>query len=117
MSDPALDPTVIETLRQLSEPGGPDVVEEVFQIFLTETPARLADIDEAISIGNLTQVHRLAHSLKGSAGNIGARAMFAACRELDDEARGGKADRIAGLVALVRFEYQRVVTDIEHRRA
>ena len=116
MSEPVLDPAVIATLRQLSEPGGPDVVEEVFAIFLAETPKRLEDIDAAMEIGNATQVHRLAHSLKGSAGNIGAKAMFEACRALDDEAREGKADRLPSLVAAVRSEFARVKAEIQQQR-
>jgi len=117
VSEPVLDPAVIETLRQLSEPGGPDVVEEVFAIFLSETPRRLDDIDAAMEIGNVNQVHRLAHSLKGSAGNIGARAMFNACRALDDDAREGRNDRLESLVAAVRAEFTRVKAEIQRRRA
>lgn len=117
MSAPVLDPAVIATLRQLSEPGGPDVVEEVFAIFLEETPKRLDDIDAAMEIGNPNQVHRLAHSLKGSAGNIGATAMFDACKALDDEARTGKADRLPALVAAVGAEFERVKVEIQRRRS
>ena len=75
------------------------------------------DIDAAMEIGNVTQVHRLAHSLKGSAGNIGARAMFNACRALDDAARDGKSDQLEKLVAAVRAEFARVKAEIQRRRA
>ena len=117
MAEPVLDPAVIATLRQLSEPGGPDVVAEVFAIFLEETPRRLDDIDAAMEIGNVNQVHRLAHSLKGSAGNIGARAMFDACRALDEEARTGRSERLPGLAAAVGAEFERVKAEIQRRRA
>ena len=99
MAEPALDPTVIETLRQLSEPGGPDVVEEVFAIFLEETPKRLDDIDAAMEMGNEP----------GPSAGAFAERQFREHRRprgstptrLDDEARDGRNDRLESLVAAV----------------
>ena len=104
MDGPALDPAVIETLRQLTEPGEPDVLAEVLNIFLAERPRRHAEIDDAFAAGDLTRLHRAAHSLKGSAGNIGARALFAATRDLDEAARTGDAARLSTLVETVHTE-------------
>ena len=57
---------------------------EVLQLFLEEVPPRIARLRNAWPAGNIEEVHRAAHSLKGSAGNIGARRLYDVCRQLDD---------------------------------
>ena len=38
---PALDPAVLESLRELTPPGEPDVLKEVLQLFLEDVPGRI----------------------------------------------------------------------------
>ena len=38
---PVLDPAVLESLRQLTPPGEPDVLKVVLQLFLDDVPARV----------------------------------------------------------------------------
>src|SRR6185295_12102038 len=58
-----LDPAVIDTLRQLTAPGEPDVLTEVLKLFLEEVPARMARLRNAWTAGNIEELHRAAHSL------------------------------------------------------
>lgn len=113
MDEAALDPAVVEKLRQLTPPGEPDVLAEVFGLFLQEVPKRIDQIHAAWQSGDHAEVHRTAHSLKGSTGNIGARAMFLVCRELDDQARAGDLSNAARLVAALAREYARVELEIQ----
>ncbi len=50
---------------------------EVLQLFLEEVPPRMDRLRNACAAGNIEEVHRAAHSLKGSAGNIGAQRLSA----------------------------------------
>ena len=84
-----LDPSVIDNLRQLTPPGEPDVLAEVLRLFLEEVPPRIARLRNAWAAGNIEEVHRAAHSLKGSAGNIGARRLFDVCSRLDEQGKAG----------------------------
>ena len=106
---PVLDPAVLETLRRLTPPGEPDVLTEVLRIFLDEGPARVARLRNAWTARNIEEVHRSAHSLKGSAGNIGARRLHAVCSQLDEI---GDLDAAAALVAALDAEFDKVVTEI-----
>ena len=83
MSGDVLDRTVIDMLRQLTPPGEPDVLVEVLTLFLNEFPSRLDKLRNAQASGDIQEVQRAAHSMKGSAGNIGARALFDACRHVE----------------------------------
>ena len=102
-----LDPAVIERLRLLTPPGEPDVLQEILHVFLAEVPRRVDLLKAAWRDGNAGEVERLAHSLKGSAGNIGAGAMFEVCRGIDERARTGDLG-IDNLIASLDREYARV---------
>lgn len=112
MSEAVLDPAVLDVLRSLTPPGEPDVLSEVLQLFLAEVPPRLDRMRNAWAAGDIETVHRTAHSLKGSAGNIGANALLAACKELDDRSRAGETASVGQLVDAVVAEYGRVEAEI-----
>ncbi len=66
---------------------------EVLQLFLQEVPPRIDRLRIAWAAGNIEEVYRAAHSLKGSAGNIGAQRLFGVCQQLDEMGRAGRPDR------------------------
>ena len=107
-----LDPDVVERLRQLTPPGEPDVLAEIFNLFLDEVPKKMDALRSAVSSGDAVKVQRTAHSLKGSSGNIGARAMYEVCRQLDDRAKSGDPARLQSLVDALDAEYRRVESEI-----
>jgi HPt (histidine-containing phosphotransfer) domain-containing protein len=107
-----LDPAVIDSLRRLTPPGEPDVLTEVLRLFLDEVPRRIERLRAAWTDGNLTEVHRAAHSLKGSAGNIGARALSEVCRQLDERGKAGHREGTADLVAALGVEFGKVEREI-----
>lgn len=110
-SAPVLDPAVIERLRQLAMPGEPDVLNEILTTFLEDVPQRIGRLRNACAAGNIQEMRRAAHSLKGSAGNIGARAMFDVCRQLDEL---GDAASAGPLVDALAVEFGKVQQQI-HR--
>jgi HPt (histidine-containing phosphotransfer) domain-containing protein len=83
----ALDPAVVERLRQLTPPGEPDVLHEILTVFLDDVPRRIASLKAAWHAADAPAVQRAAHSLKGSSGNIGADSMHQVCRAIDERAR------------------------------
>jgi HPt (histidine-containing phosphotransfer) domain-containing protein len=114
MAEPAvLDRAVMETLRQLTPPGEPDVLTEVLRLFLREVPLRMDRLRNAWAAGNIEGVYRAAHSLKGSAGNIGAQRLLVVCRQLDEMGRAGDLTESAPLVAALELEYDRVAAEID----
>jgi two-component system, sensor histidine kinase and response regulator len=110
--DSALDPDVIESLRQLTPPGEPDVLAEILQLFLEEVPKKIRLLHAALNSGDAPQVARIAHSLKGSSGNIGANSLHDVCRQIDDVAKSGDLPRVTPLLAALTDEFQRVELEI-----
>lgn len=113
-ADPALDPRVIERLRQLTPQGESDVLKEILTLFLEEVPKKLRALQAALAAGDAPQAASVAHSLKGSSGNIGASSLMAMCRRVDDLARAGDLASVAPLVASLTSEYHRVELEITH---
>jgi HPt (histidine-containing phosphotransfer) domain-containing protein len=103
-----LDPVVLAGLRLLRKPGRPDPVVELTKLFLKEAPDRLAIVEQAIAandIWSMSKIVAAATSLKGSAGNLGARTLATICAQLEDAARAGDLEA----AAQVR---QRAVTEL-----
>jgi HPt (histidine-containing phosphotransfer) domain-containing protein len=113
MGDAPLDPATLDMLRQLTRPGEPDVLREVLQLFQTDIAERLAALDAALSSGDLAGVARTAHTVKGSAGNIGARPLLDACRAVEDSARQRDPDRVRLTVNALHGEVTRVASAID----
>ena len=113
-SDSALDPKVIDSLRQLTPEGEADVLAEILQLFLDEVPKKMLALQEAVNAGEAQEAARVAHSLKGSSGNIGAAAMMDLCRRIDDLARAGNLDALKPLLPSLTDEYHRAELEIKH---
>jgi HPt (histidine-containing phosphotransfer) domain-containing protein len=110
---PALDPHTLDTLRKLTTPGEPDVLAQVLRIFLDEAPRRLERLHSALAEGDAVEFQRAAHSLKGAAGNIGARAVHDAARRADELGKTGHLDSAAPLVTDIERRLGEVMAEIK----
>ena len=107
-----LDAAVVRNLRQLTPPGEPDVLTAVLQLFLADVPTRVERLTDALNSGNAAAVQRAAHSLKGSSGNIGARAMYDVCRRIDEAANAGDLAGVKPLLEALATELAKVEAEI-----
>ena len=91
---------MIKSFRELQEEGAPDLIAELFELYLYETTARLAALRQAIANKDAEAIRKETHSLKGSSGYLGARGMTSLCEEL--ERAIDKDDALREASALVR---------------
>ncbi|HEY2737252.1 MAG TPA: ATP-binding protein, partial [Thermoanaerobaculia bacterium] len=95
---PTLDPARLEQLRDLEEVTGRPIVRQIIAVFLAETPKRVEEIRDALAKGDASALTFVAHSLKGSSGQLGAVRLTALCGELEAGGRSGlPAHRTAAL--------------------
>jgi HPt (histidine-containing phosphotransfer) domain-containing protein len=113
VSDQPLDAAALDRLRQLNVPGEPDVLTEVLDLFCRDVPPRLSRLAAAADAGDMAAAERVAHSIKGSAANIGARALQEASRVVEDAARRGDIVGVQANVPAVHTELARVIGAIE----
>jgi HPt (histidine-containing phosphotransfer) domain-containing protein len=92
-----IDPVQFSKLRELAA-GDDAFVAGVLDAFLPQLRAVPTALRRAVTDGDAPAAAELAHSLKGSAGNVGAEDVAALCLEIERLARGGE---LAVLTALV----------------
>jgi signal transduction histidine kinase/CheY-like chemotaxis protein len=100
-----LDRHVLEGLRELQQPGEPDFVQEMIDLYLADTPALIENIRQAIAQNQPDQLRRAAHTLKGSSNSLGALRVGTVCKELEGKGRSGVLDGAAALLADLEREY------------
>ncbi len=102
-----VDPEVIEMLASLQEPGEPDLIVELVALFLRDTPERLRDLrDQPLEA---SRAARVAHAVKGSAGNLGASLLQELASDLEQAGqRGESAVALAAHADAVFAEFARV---------
>lgn len=115
MSEPTavIDPTAIANLRALGTDGSDDFLREIVGIFIADTPARIAELDAGFAGGHPDQYTRAAHSIKGSASNVGALHLQQAAARLEAQARVGGPAGTEGLLAAVKAEYARAAAALQ----
>jgi len=104
----ALDRTVINGLKELREPGQPDPLKELVELFLKDAVPRLEKMETACSAGDLPALGAAAHTLKGSASNLGARRLSSLCAALEKQAKAGESASAAKTFAEVKTEFEEV---------
>ncbi|HZS92654.1 MAG TPA: Hpt domain-containing protein [Chloroflexota bacterium] len=112
-----LDRGVLVALQQVEKSGQPGLLMRVVTLFLHETPARLAELQEAIVQGDAERVEEVAHGLKGSAAQLGATRMAGLSAGLQAAGAhrdlGGAAAQVADLqreFVLVRAALEAIVS-------
>jgi two-component system, sensor histidine kinase and response regulator len=104
----ALDRTIINGLMELREPGQPDPLHELIELFLKDAQPRLQEMEAAASAGDLPKLAAATHTLKGSASNLGARRLAAFCATLEKQSKAGDARQSAQTLAEVTAEFTTV---------
>ena len=103
-----LDRNVITGLKELREPGQPDPLKELVDLFARDAHPRLQAMQQAYDDGDLPKLAAAAHALKGSASNLGARRLAQLCAGLEKQAKNGHAERAGQTLTEVSAEFARV---------
>jgi len=98
-------------LRQLEECGEAVLVEELIAIFQTDTASRLELLAHAIETDDYSTARSEAHTIKGSALQVGAVQVADVCRTMELEAKKPQPEDLGALfrVLLQRFDEVRGV--------
>jgi HPt (histidine-containing phosphotransfer) domain-containing protein len=74
---------------------------ELFEIYQEDFVVKRKALGEAIAAKNIVKIKELAHSMKGSSGNISAKPMHEACLMLETLAKDNKTDEMPALAAKI----------------
>jgi two-component system, sensor histidine kinase and response regulator len=108
-----IDREVLAQLRGLQGEDEPDVVAELAGMFLEDAHSQLEAVEEALQKGDAPVIQRVAHTLKGGSGSMGARGMFGLCAQLEDVGASGDLAQGSELLGRIREELGRVARALE----
>src|ERR1700724_1753210 len=104
----AIDRQVLNGLRKVERAGAPGLVKKVTDLFLEDTPRQLTDLRDSAQRGDCARLAKLAHTLKGSAANLGAHEMVRVCGELEALGQDGDVSIVPSLVADLESQFNSV---------
>lgn len=108
----------LESLRELNEPGEDDIVTELIDIFLAQSPEILNNLEIEVANKNADKVEKLAHKLKGSCANLGAEKLQKLCETLEDLGRSKDLEPQQDILTKIQESYKEAcqILNTEWRR-
>jgi HPt (histidine-containing phosphotransfer) domain-containing protein len=112
--DAGLDGAALLRLRRI---GGDSLVARMIDLFLEGSAARLEAARAGAAAGDLPAVARAVHSLKSSAGNLGAPLLQRTAEEIEILADAGDAAGVAGRMGALERACAAAREGLIHERA
>ncbi|UTA49490.1 Hpt domain-containing protein [Simiduia sp. 21SJ11W-1] len=107
-----LDTAALETLKEVME----DEFHLLLDTFFEDSTQRLADLKQHVAEQDAEALRRTAHSLKGSASNLGALGLADLCLKAEAMGVAGNLTGAEALVASIHTEYESVSQALETYR-
>ncbi len=103
-----IDRATLASLQSLGDSDEDNVLSDLIGLFLRDMPAKMDQIHEGISQSRPVSLRESAHSLKGSASNLGARRLASLCARIESLARGPSLTDAALVLPELKEEFERV---------
>jgi signal transduction histidine kinase/DNA-binding response OmpR family regulator/HPt (histidine-containing phosphotransfer) domain-containing protein len=104
-SQPAVPKASWDKTEALDRIGGDEqLLQELCEIFLEESPKLLQKLHQAVAAGDADAVMRAAHSLKGESSYLGAGGTSQAARQLEEMGRGNDLSRAGETLGVLERE-------------
>ncbi len=94
--------------------GDKELLNELIGIYIKDTPGYIGSLHQALAKKDLPEMQRLAHTLKGSSGNLGAVRMQKIALEIEKACKEGDASRASILIGTVDSEFETLKKEIEN---
>lgn len=108
---PSLEPRSLAELREAGERYGVNFTRPIINSFRREAPARIGQLLEAARSGDAAATERAAHSLRGTAAQIGATRLAAFGRYVETRA-GNVTERLQRFAPTLESELNRVLAEL-----
>ena len=112
-TDLPIDPEAIENLRALNPDDDDAFLKDIIGIFLEDTPARISELKQCLTAYDQPKFTRAAHSIKGSASNLGASRVRAVAEKLEHQSRNSGLDGLESLLTSLDGEFATAKAELE----
>jgi two-component system sensor histidine kinase/response regulator len=111
-----LDTSVLEKLRKALGDKRKDFIASLIDLFIADTQTRLQALGDAINSQDATALRQVAHALKGSCANVGAKRMSELCDILEEKGLANSLEGASGFVVHLEEEFERVKQALKPER-
>nr|WP_307729568.1 response regulator [Pseudoduganella violacea] len=115
-SAPILDQAALQKLRAMRRPGRPDVLARIIDLFYSDAPRLVGQLQVAAEASDTEALRLAAHTLKSSCANVGALGLSGTCRDIEQYARGNDVDSALARLRGVQEELDRVLAALAIER-
>ncbi len=109
---PVLNPVLLDQIRSLDPSGGAELINKILHAFLNSADDQMQKLEDAFLNEDADSLGRIAHSLKSSSANIGAKSLSEMFKKLEAHGRAGELAHAKALQANMFQHYQHVLTEI-----
>jgi HPt (histidine-containing phosphotransfer) domain-containing protein len=92
--------------------GSQELLTELVQLFLGEAPQLIEAMRKALQQGDMQELARSAHSMKGAASNFSAHGTVAAASQLENYAKKGDAESAKAALATLEAIVERLLPEL-----
>lgn len=89
-----------------------EIVSEIITIYIDEYPDRMVKLHDVIKSGNLDQVYKIAHSLKGVTANFFDKESEELARTIEEKGRSGDGSGLEDLFVKLKASTDKLVIDL-----
>jgi PAS domain S-box-containing protein len=103
-----LDNERLRELDELTDEGEPSLLVQMVDLFQADAHPRMANLHEAAVEKDFARLEKVAHALKGSGANFGARRFCELCAHLEELGREKRSEGVNDALALLAEELARL---------
>ncbi len=112
---PLIDHDKLDAVKELAEPGDADgFFKDLVELFFSRVPVLIKEMLEGVGEGDPTAVSKSAHTLKGTAGNLGAVRLMKLAETLETLSRAGTLDPLPKLLTDIQSAFDLSKVELEN---
>jgi HPt (histidine-containing phosphotransfer) domain-containing protein len=111
-----IEKEIFEKAKEWVDDYGEDFLIELIDVYLGDTPTRLAQLQRAVDNGDADTLSREAHTLKSSSANVGAMTLSAIAQRIEQVGRAGSAASAAREVRQMTTAFAQVKATLQALR-
>jgi len=91
--------------------GNKKLLYMLIDTFKEDMPERIDELNQAITAGDFQQIHHVAHSIKGIAGNLSGLTLHHQSNQLELDAKANKTNNLSYLESEINCAYQELLAE------
>ena len=113
-SEPTIDLLFIEELYGIGQAAGQDFLGELVEQFVRDSETLLVEMRSALKAEDAVGASRIAHKIKGSAGQLGGRRLASSCARMETNASEGDLEEALEGLGDLEVDYEELSRVLVH---